>query len=275
MRRFLVSLLCCIGLATIPNCTYGLPRIAVPSYVYPCHGNTGCAWDEFKTGASIVVVNPNSGPGATNDSFYCDYVNFLTTVKQNSTVLTVLGYVSTSYGNRDTSSVISDIDTYYQIYPQIGGIFLDEGSTSCDTTNLTTYKSYDDTVKSKGNSTTPQFTALNWGTMGPECYLEDTLIDTYVTFEGNYTYYISLSGAELHPDWMDKYVSSTWWHIVYQTPDDQNIVQAAVERANDLSAGYIYFTDAQGPPYNPYNVSASPTVWDAEVNATNSYLLKS
>ena len=185
MRRFLSFMSFVILLATVPSVikgdtcfTCGRQEIAVPSYVYPCSGTAGCAWDVFKTGASTVIINPSSGPGTAANS---DYVNLVTSVKNNSTVTTVLGYVRTTYGNRNTSQVLSDIDAYFQFYPMIDGIFLDEGSTSCDTTNVTNYKSYDARVKSKGRL---GFTVLNWGTVGSECYLINTKIDTYVTFEG-------------------------------------------------------------------------------------------
>lgn len=262
--RFLVSVLCCIGLVTLPNPTYGqdcCTRIAVPSYVYPCDGTAGCAWDVFKSGASIVIINPNSGPGLASDTSYGAFVDLLNTVKQNSSVTTVLGYVLTGYGNRDPGLVRSDIETYDHIYPQIDGIFLDEGSTSCDTTNLTNYKTYDDLVKASGS-----FTALNWGTVGTECYLTHTNIDTYVTFEGTYDSYVALTDADLHPAWMDAYNIEKWWHIVYATPNDQNLVRAAVSRAANGLAGYIYFTD-DALAINPYNVSPSATVWAAETSS--------
>ena len=185
MRRFLSFMSFVILLATVPSVikgdtcfTCGRQEIAVPSYVWPCSGTAGCAWDVFKTGASTVIINPNSGPDTAAIS---DFVNLMTSVKNNSTVTTVLGYVRTTYGNRNTSQVLSDIDAYFQFYPMIDGIFLDEGSTSCDTTNVTNYKSYDARVKSKGRL---GFTVLNWGTVGSECYLNNTKIDTYCTFEG-------------------------------------------------------------------------------------------
>lgn len=181
MRGFL-AVVFGIGLAPIPNFTDGVQDIAVPSYAYPCF-TTGCTWEVFKAGATIVIINPNSGPIFPFESILTDYAMLVTTVKQSSTVQTVLGYVLTGYGNRDSSLVLSDIDTYYHNYStNIDGIFLDEGSPSCDTTNLTTYKLYDDRVKTNWGS--GGFTALNWGAPGSECYLMSTSINTFCTFEG-------------------------------------------------------------------------------------------
>jgi hypothetical protein len=61
----------------------------------------------------------------------------------------VLGYVSTNYTNGNRALVLSDIDKYYAWY-NIDGIFFDEGNTSCDSAPISTYKSYDSYIKSKG-----------------------------------------------------------------------------------------------------------------------------
>lgn len=145
------------------------------SYADPCIGTPGCAWDVFKNGSTLAIINPNSGPGEKSDSSFVDLVN---TLKINSTVKTVVGYVLTNYSNRDPALVVADITAYYSWY-NIDGIFFDEGSTSCD--NVTLYKSYDDEVKAKGGLA---YTVLNWGVNGPECYLTSTNITSYVTFEG-------------------------------------------------------------------------------------------
>jgi len=152
-------------------------EIYVPSYVYPCFGTTGCAWDVFKANATLVIINPNSGPGTSSDP---NYVTLLSSLK-TGTVKIAVGYVLTGYGKRSSATVLSDIDTYYTFYPNLDGIFLDEGSTDCDTTTLNLYKSYDERVKEKGGK---GYTVLNWGTTGTECFLTNTQIDNYVTFEG-------------------------------------------------------------------------------------------
>ena len=84
----------------------------------------------------------------------------------------VLGYVSTNYTNRNQALVLLDIDKYYALY-NIIGIFFDGGNTSYDSAPISTYKSYDSYIKSKGRL---EYTVLNWGTAGPECYLTGTNI---------------------------------------------------------------------------------------------------
>ncbi|CAM6096913.1 unnamed protein product [Calypogeia fissa] len=265
MRQFL-AVMCYIALATVPSFAQGIQEIAVPSYAYPCF-TSGCTWDVFKNGSSIVIINPNSGPNFTDSISQSDFTLLVDTVKQNSTVTTVLGYVSTKYGSRDPSLVLGDIDMYYQEFTtKIDGIFLDEGNDTCDATAL--YKSYDDQVKAHWG--TSGFTALNWGDPGAECYLTTTSINTYCTFEGNYSTYTSPSYPP-NPDWVSNYNSSTFWHIVYTTPDDAGLVTAGVNLSKTRNAGNIYFTDAvyHTPTDNPYNVSPSTIVWQTEVAAAH------
>ncbi|CAM6096843.1 unnamed protein product [Calypogeia fissa] len=258
-RSFLVVLCCIIGLATVPIVTEGAAqKIAVPSYVYPCFTDT-CPWGIFKTGASIVVINPNSGPNFTSPQAKSDYIKLVNTVKINSTVTTVLGYVSTSYGQRASSAVLADIDSYYQTFStKLDGIFLDEGNTSCS--SVSTYQAYDARIKLHLG-----FTALNWGVIGSECFLTETFINLFCTFEDSYNAYTTTYAGS--PSWVYKYLASKFWHIVHTTPSNKISVQTGVSLSKTRHAGYIYFTDAVGtsPSDNPYDVAPSPIVWQTEV----------
>jgi hypothetical protein len=262
----LITLTLCslLSILSFGNSASGSGAIGVPSYVYPCFDTSDvCAWYVFKRGATIVIINPNSGPGTFQDP---EFVQLIATLKENSTVTTLLGYVSTSYGNKDPSSVLADIDAYYVNYTNIDGIFLDEGSTDCGATDLASYKSYDDRVKTHWGSS--GFTALNWGTTGSECYLNGTNIDLYCTFEESYNNYVNAYPA--NPSWISNYNASRFWHIVHSTPVNASSVQAAVSLSQTRHAGYYYFTDAIYIPNtafnNPYNVSPSQTVWNAELS---------
>jgi len=98
-------------------------KLLVPLYVYP-----GAAWDQVIQGASkvstIAIINPNSGP-STPDSSYITYMNNLKNAK-----VEMVGYVYTTYGNRDINAVKADIDTYASKYPLLTGIFFDEAAAS-------------------------------------------------------------------------------------------------------------------------------------------------
>ncbi|KAG0559922.1 hypothetical protein KC19_10G139500 [Ceratodon purpureus] len=234
--------------------------IFAPSYVYPCSGTTGCAWDVFKTGATLAIINPSSGPGTTCNSDYVTLVN--TTVKSGtSTVKIVLGYVSTSYGARNSTLVQADINKYYSCY-KVDGIFLDEGATACDSATITKYQSYNSLVKSKGGL---GYTVLNWGTNGPECYLTGTTIDSYVTFEAYFSNYTS-SGAPL--PYMFSYPSTKFWVILHTAPANAATVNSAVALSKNRNVGHIYITDDIMP--NPYDTAPQTTVWSAEKTAASS-----
>jgi hypothetical protein len=98
-------------------------KVMVPLYVYP-----GSAWDEVIAAAAsvkiMVIINPNSGPDPNGpDSTYTTYMRKLTAAG-----IDMVGYVHTSYGDRSSSDVNADIDTFASKYTGLKGIFLDEAS---------------------------------------------------------------------------------------------------------------------------------------------------
>lgn len=243
--------------ATFGVSSHTQQEIYVPSYVYPCSG-TGCAWDVFKANATLVVINPNSGPGTSSDPNYVTLVNNMKT--GTSAVKIVVGYVSTSYGSRASSLVLAEIDKYYSFY-NVDGIFLDEGSTSCANTTLNLYKSYDSRVKGKAGL---GYTVLNWGTTGNQCYLTNTHIDNYVTFEDYFSNYTTAAP----PTWVYSYDSSRFWNILHTAPNNAASVTTAVATAKSRNVGQVYITNDVLP--NPYDTAPSSTVWTAEVTKAKS-----
>ncbi|KAK2781198.1 hypothetical protein FQN53_000742 [Emmonsiellopsis sp. PD_33] len=108
--------------------------VFVPLYIYPDPG----AWDplynvirDYPQISFTVIVNPDSGPGSgpLPDEQYCLEVPNLTAFSN----VRVLGYVATTYADRDLQEVKSDIDVYAN-WPVEGdddalavhGIFFDE-----------------------------------------------------------------------------------------------------------------------------------------------------
>ena len=134
-------------------------KIMVPLYVYP-----GAAWDTIIAAASTVkilaIINPNSGPVATVDSAYSTYMTKLKTAGVDQ-----VGYVYTSYGNRDLAALKADIDTYASKYPLLTGIFLDEAAS--DASKLPFYTQVYEHIKSKGYV----HAILNPGTAPDQGYL--------------------------------------------------------------------------------------------------------
>ena len=79
----------------------------VPAYFYPSGAGLD-AWNQLARDAGSInveaILNPASGPGTTRDPNYVAVVNNLRTSGGS-----VFGYVSTEYGNRDMTAVISEI----------------------------------------------------------------------------------------------------------------------------------------------------------------------
>lgn len=96
----------------------------VPMYIYP-GGTTGLGyWNSVIANAAKIpmraIVNPASGPGTTANP---DYLSIIAKCKAAGVKL--LGYVSTSYGNRPLADIQADITRWKTLYG-ITDIFLDE-----------------------------------------------------------------------------------------------------------------------------------------------------
>ena len=89
-------------------------------YVYPCFTAT-CVWTRVKGAARVVLANPNSGPGTKQDT---KWVRLTEEMRAAGTL--ALGYVYTSSGSRSAATIKSEISKYYQLYPSLAGIFIDQ-----------------------------------------------------------------------------------------------------------------------------------------------------
>ena len=98
--------------------------MAVPAYFAP-----GPEWQRVIAAAptvGMVIINPASGPGASTDLQYAQVI-----AQARAAGIIVLGYVSSSYGQRAEADVIADINGYYDIY-SLSGIYLAEGPMEVD-----------------------------------------------------------------------------------------------------------------------------------------------
>ena len=106
----------------------GSIRMAVPAYFAP-----GPEWQRVIAAAptvGMVIINPASGPGTSTDPQYTQVI-----AQARAAGIIVLGYVSTSYGQRPEADVIADINGYYDLY-SLSGIYLAEGPMEADCTPL-------------------------------------------------------------------------------------------------------------------------------------------
>jgi hypothetical protein len=102
-------------------------QIAVQGpYATPCF-TSGCTWMRAKGVARTVLANPASGPGTKSDP---NWARMVTEMRSAGTLM--LGYVYTSTSTRAAATVKSEISKYFQWYPTISGVFIDQVSTACD-----------------------------------------------------------------------------------------------------------------------------------------------
>ena len=108
--------------------TTGQVGVIIPLYTYPTDSSwsaVAAAKESYPSVPIIAIINPNSGPGSSQDE---NYVSGITNLEAAG--VTVIGYVATGYGSNSISSMESQINDYQSWYPNIQGIFFDEMSTS-------------------------------------------------------------------------------------------------------------------------------------------------
>ena len=189
----------------------------------------------------LAIMNPASSPGTKIDSNYVSYVN-----AARAAGLTVIGYVTSSYGAASVESLKAQIDKYYSWY-NVDGIFFDEGSNNCTTANY--YATLNAYVKSKGGKAV---TIINPGTNTQECFIATA--DIICNFEGPYSSYQSWSPYS----WVHKYDANRFWHIVHTT-SESNMPQA-ISLSRQRKGGWIYVTP--DVMENPYDTLPPTSYWE-------------
>lgn len=115
-------------------------HIAIPAYF-----DQTKLWDQAiqaLPAGSIMIMNPNNGPGTVKDT---NYVANVTKAKAKG--IKILGYVYTSYGVRNTSAMQTDITNYKNWYG-VNDIFFDKVADT--TTYLSYYQTIANYVKTNG-----------------------------------------------------------------------------------------------------------------------------
>ncbi len=208
--------------------------ILIPAYFYD-----SAIWDRLIAGKNdnvdfIVIVNPASGPGDIQDPHYVSVINDL-----NANGIIPIGYVHTSYGNRDINEVKDEINRWLELYPGIKGFFLDEVSSS--NSDIDYYSQLYSFIKEKGNYKV----VLNPGTSTDIEYYG--VSDLIVTYESPYEDFTGCNG-----DIPEKSAC-----IVYNVPEDK-----IAEIINNENVKFFYLTDDTLP--NPYDTL--PTYYEEEVS---------
>ncbi|MFM0341468.1 spherulation-specific family 4 protein [Paraburkholderia fungorum] len=222
--------------------------LVVPSYFNAT--SSVANWNTLTTTARKVpttaILNPNSGPGTKADPNYVAAV-----AKLRAAGGKVLGYVSTSYGKRSLSAVVTDINAYVSLY-KVDGFFIDEMTDDSTLSHIQFYQSIYNYIK--GLNAAYSVTA-NPGTNIPELYASLPTADQFVVFESTAKSYASYKPMS----WQAGYPKKRFVHMVYNATATQ--LPGIVQYATKHGAGAVYVTSLAGS--NPYK--ALPTYWNDEV----------
>jgi hypothetical protein len=215
----LVTVLTSRGSDRRPGCRGTL----IPAYFSPA---AIVAAAKVSSRPRLVVVNPANGPGRNPRSSYHQAVR-----EAQEAGARVLGYVSTAYGARPASDVLTDVDRWASWYA-VDGIFLDEASH--DAAQLPYYTAISRHIRASG-----RLVVVNPGVVpAPEYF---GIADVVVTFEGSYADY-SAAVARI-PDWVRRQPPDRVAHLVYGASRDQALTVAAHPDA----AGYLFVTSGSLP----------------------------
>jgi hypothetical protein len=192
-----------------------------------------------------MLLNVDSGPGTGPLSYFQTLVS-----QAQDAGITVLGYVSTSYGQSAISSVETQVQEYKSWYG-VNGIFLDL------TQGTPGEFSYYQTLANFIRSTIPHGVVwLNPGDYPDPKFM--SIANVVMVFEGSYSSYLS----DQVPSWISQYSPSQFAHVVYDTPASD--LASAVSLSRERRAGHLFVTDLSVPG-NPYG--ALPSYWSQEVGA--------
>jgi hypothetical protein len=228
-----------------------LVRLLVPAYFYPS-GEGLKAWQQLIDSASrtpiVAVVNPDSGPGKRVDE---NYTRLFQLAKGSK--LTLLGYVTLSYGKRPLSAVRADVDSWLYFYPDIGGIFFDEQPSQPELSAF----ALDSFAYARAKIDRPLL-VTNPGTTCAHAYLapRDSPVACLFEHETGFDQYTL-------PDWAAGLNPDRFAVLLYRVKTAAEM-QRALREAVRKRTGYVYVTDAAADPI-PWN--RLPSYWEEELRA--------
>lgn len=224
-------------------------RLLVPAYFYP-GGDDMRYWEQLfaaARGADVVaIVNPASGPGKSLDD---NYLAVIDRAKREG-VLTI-GYVSTGFAKRPRAQVERDVDRWFELYPNIQGIFFDEQSAGAEKVDY--YVAASQYVR---NMRSKALIVSNPGVVCAKEYVALSAADVICIGEHGDGIALSL------PAWVNENSPDRFAFLAYDVKRREKM-ETLVQNALKNRVGYIFVTDAGMP--NPWN--RLPTWWDDEVAA--------
>jgi Spherulation-specific family 4 len=231
-------------------------QILIPLYIYPnWYDKSKYAWKQVIAAAKkvpiVAIINPNSGPN--NAPPNADYQQGIKDLRQAG--VQIIGYVPSSYANRDLQAVKTDIDLYTK-YFQVDGIFIDEAASSIDKSRY--YQQIYQYIKTKS---TKYNVVINPGVNLDTSYVDQKVADTIVMFENHHQNWRNYQPIGLNK----KYAPQNFAALVHTTAD-RKLMKSTLDRAIKNRFGYIYITNdsTNTPNKNPWDTL--PEYWQAEVN---------
>jgi len=223
--------------------------IAVPLFGSP---NANSFWNDVRNMGSssvpFVVANPKNGPGTAADPVYADAI-----ARNSAAKVRTLGYVQTNYQTRTFRETLADVNAWYQLYPQAGGVYLDlikEGGqdevcyVSALYSHIKNVRPNDLVVLAPGGHISPTY---------------EPYADIFVNANTDYASYkawrVQYRGFEDKQSYQNRF-----WHIVHSVSDSDYDDAFADIRSNN--AGWLYMTDKTAPA--PF--SNTPSFWQNEAN---------
>jgi hypothetical protein len=280
-----------LSVLTVSGCQHTRPFqqwLAVPAYWTPAIPAGRAEFAQLARSAPatrIVVVNGSySAPESPYNPAWADTFRTL-----RAAGIRALGYVDTGYlgidfgpganatraegpgaGERSVSAwtrqIETDVDNWYALYGSAGveGIFLDQTAAICGPGDAYAhlYRTITDYIRERHPGA---YVVMNPGRSMEQCYRG--LADTFVTFEGSYTDYLTRAA----PAWEATAPADTFWHLVYDVPDQASMAQV-VALSKQRNARYLYVTDgtlsADGRAH-PWAALPPDPYWQAEVTAVS------
>lgn len=223
--------------------------IAAPLYAKP---GSNSFWDDVRSAGSnsvpFVVANPDNGPGKAVDPAYTAALD------QNAAAnIRTLGYVQTNFQARNFKEAYNDINTWYQLYPQAKGIYIDlikEGGQeeACYVSALYNHvkniRPNDLVILGSGGHLSPTYEPY-----GDIFANANTDYGTYKAWK------IQYKGFEDKVDYQNRF-----WHLIYGVSSDNYSSAFADARRNN--AGWVFITDKSAP--TPF--SETPSFWQNEAS---------
>ncbi|KAA8564773.1 hypothetical protein MFRU_008g03860 [Monilinia fructicola] len=172
--------------------------ILLPLYLFPTQGAWNWVTNAISAYPSLpftIIVNPNSGPGATNAYPETEYINGITNLTKHDNVK-LLGYVDTRYMEKDTATVDQEVETYkyWSTYTKgdiaVDGIFFDDAVNEWTSTSST----YMTAIANHAHSLNLTVT-FNPGTIADAQFFD--IADKIVMIEDAYSSYSSGTGDSL------------------------------------------------------------------------------